>query len=80
VDNSIDSEPGRTRNETNVEEQESEHHQRFPMGSMDSAMSKNSQRRELRLFARRPFKKFGVVAFNYLISNGSLNQVRLVIF
>ena len=46
VGNSVDMELGRTRDEVSREIQDMEARQSFPMGSVDSSLSENSQNRE----------------------------------
>jgi len=58
--NSVVNEPGITRDGVSREDQDVEEHQSFPMDT-------NSQSRESRSLG--PFKKFGVVVFNYSMSN-----------
>jgi len=65
--NSVDKEPGRTRDEASCEDQDIEARQSFPMGSIDSTMGESSPSRGSRLWLL--FKKSGVVAFHYSTSN-----------
>jgi len=49
--NSIDNEPGRTRNETSRKDQDKKDRQSFPMGSIDSRAGESSQSKDSRLLA-----------------------------
>ena len=72
----MNSEPRRTRDEASREDQNTEDRQPFPMGSTDSTVMRVD--REVSRGPQRPFKKFGVVTFNYSMSNPlyvSFNQV-----
>jgi len=67
----MDSGPGITRDEASRENQDMEERQSFPMGLIESTVGENSQSREL--LPWRPFKKFRVVTFNYLMSTHSMS-------
>jgi len=51
LENLIDMEPNRTRDEASRENRDMEPRQSFPMGSVDSTVGENSQSRELRSIA-----------------------------
>ena len=71
----MDKEPGRTRNAASRENRDTEVRQSFPMGSVDSTSVRIA--RAGSHGPSRPFNKFGVAAFNYLMNNPmyvSLNQ------